>query len=167
MLEENFEFQNEINRLDIKSRQQQLDDEQKALENAKKNHDFVQFTRKGLLKLSRINNLLSHQIFLFISKEMDRENKVILSQQTLAEIFDVSRQSINTAIKELEKNEMLSIYKVGSTNVYCLNANIVWTTYRDKIELAKFKANVIISKSEQEKIKKIKSQNLKQVTLKD
>jgi hypothetical protein len=160
-------FKNKIIELDQKSRQQQLVEEEKAEEHLKKNHDFVQFTRKGLLKLSKIRNLLSHQIFLFLSKEMDRENKIILSQQTLSEIFDVSRQSVSTAVRELEKNEMLEIYKVGSTNIYCLNANIVWTTYRDKIKLAKFKASVIISNSEQEKINQIKREKIKQVLIKE
>ena len=79
---------------------------------------------------------------------------VIVSQQTLASIMDVSRVSINSAIKELESKELIQIRKTGNQNIYCLNAEIVWTRERDKLHLARFRRAVIISDKEQVKTKK-------------
>lgn len=150
-------------RLNQKARQQELAEQDRLEEIRRKNHDFVQYSRKGLEALSLLNNLLAHKIFLYLSKEMDLENAIVISQQTLAQIFDVSRSTVNIAVKELEDKKLLEIYKIGNTNVYCLNANIVWTTSRDKIETAKFKAQVVISKEEQ--IRKVKKDKLKQLSL--
>ena len=131
-------------------------------EEAKKNHDFVQFTRRGLHKLSKVKNGLALQIFLFISKEMDKENKLIVSQQTLAEYFAVSRSTVAVAIKELFDSELIYLLKIGKQNIYCLNANVVWTRERDKLHLARFRASVIVSQEEQVKIKKM---NMKQISM--
>lgn len=150
-------------RLNQKARQQELAEQDRLEELRRKNHDFVQYSRKGLEALSLLNNLLAHKIFLYLSKEMDLENAIVISQQTLAQIFDVSRSTVNIAVKELEDKKLLEIYKIGNTNVYCLNANIVWSTSRDKIETAKFKAQVVISKDEQ--IRKVKKDKLKQLSL--
>jgi DNA-binding XRE family transcriptional regulator len=152
-------------RLNQKARQQELAEQDRLEELRRKNHDFVQYSRKGLEALSLLNNLLAHKIFLYLSKEMDLENAIVISQQTLAQIFDVSRSTVNIAVKELEDKKLLEIYKIGNTNVYCLNANIVWSTSRDKIETAKFKAQVVISKNEQ--IRKVKKDKLKQLSLLD
>lgn len=153
--------------LDNKARQQQIEQEEKLDAELKKNHDFVQFTRKGLLKLSQLKSGLAHQIFHYLTKEMDRENKIIISQGTLAEIFEVTRQSISQAVKELIELELLTILKIGNANIYCLNAAIVWSQERDKIHLAKFNAKVIISKSEQEKFNQAKANSLKQIKIKE
>lgn len=160
-------FANKWAILDNKARQQQLDQEEKLDAELKKNHDFVQFTRKGLLKLSQLKSGLAHQIFHYLTKEMDRENKIIISQGTLAEIFEVTRQSISQAVKELTELGLLEILKIGNANIYCLNAAIVWSQERDKIHLAKFNAKVIISKSEQEKFNQVKANNLKQIKIKE
>ena len=135
-------------------------------EQLKKNHDFVQFTRKGLTKLSKLKSALASSVFLFLSKEMDRENKLMISQGTLAEIMEVSRQSVNTAIRELVDNQLIEVLKVGSQSVYCLNANVVWTRERDKLHLARFKANIIVSKEEQTQSAKVRKTNMKQISLK-
>jgi hypothetical protein len=150
--------------LDMRARQQQIADEEKRELEAKKNHDFVQFTRKGLLKLCALKNGVAHQIFHYLSKEMDTENKLIVSQNTLAQIFDVSRMSISTAVKELVKAELIDILKVGNANIYCLNAQVVWAQERDRIHLARFNVKVIISKEEQEKFATVRKTKLKHLT---
>jgi len=128
-----------------------------------KNRDFVQFTRKGMTKLSKLRNGLSHALFHYLAKEMGDDNAVIVSQQTLASIMDTSRISVNQAIKELESHELLKICKVGNQNIYCLNAHVVWTQEKTKLHLARFKAAVIISDKEQEKVRKV---TMKQISLK-
>ncbi len=111
---------------------------------------------------SKLKNGIAQSIFLYLAKEMDLEAKIIISQQTLAEIFAVQRSTINLAIKELIDNELIKILKVGNSNIYCLNAYVVWNQYRTNLEFAKFKAVVIVSKKEQKTIK-TKTNKLKQI----
>jgi len=131
----------------------------------KKNHDFVQFTRKGMTALTKLRNGVAHALFHFLAKEMNRDNSVIVSQSTLAEILEVSRSSITLAVRDLEVLDLIQILKVGNQNIYCLNAEIVWSQERDKLHLARFKSNVIISKDEQAKMDKVKVSRMKQVSL--
>ena len=154
-------------RLNNKARKDNQDEEEKLDELLKKNHDFVQFSRTGLLKLSQLKSGLSHQIFHYLTREMDTENKLIISQGTLAEIFECTRQSINQAVKELIQNKLIEILKIGNTNIYCLNAAVVWSQERTKLHLAKFNAKVIISETEQEKFNQLKSNKLKQIKIKE
>lgn len=132
-------------------------------EQLKKNRDFVQFTRKGMTKLAKLRNGLSHALFHYLAKEMGYDNTVIVSQQTLAAIMETSRISINTAIKDLESHDLLQICKVGNQNIYCLNAHIVWTQEKTKLHLARFRSAVIISDAEQQKVRKV---SMRQITLK-
>ena len=155
---------NDLIYADNKARMADYDRADRQEDELKKNHDFVQFTRKGMTKLSTIRNGLSHALFHFLAKEMGGDNSVIVSQQTLASIMDVSRVSINSAIKELESKELIQIRKTGNQNIYCLNAEIVWTRERDKLHLARFRAAVIISDKEQVKTKK---NTLKQIIVEE
>lgn len=143
-------YEEKIAELDQRARQQQIADEEKLEELKRKNHDFVQFTRKGLDALANLDNLLAYKLFLYLSKEMDRENAVVISQSLLAKKFNVTRQYINKAIGILRDKKLIDIYKVGNINIYTMNAYVVWTTSRDKIETARFKANVVLDKEEQE-----------------
>ena len=61
-----------------------------------------------------------------------------------------------------EKN-FISTKRTGNSSIYFINANIAWSTYGNKKEYAQFKANVIISKSEQEY--RIKASKFKQLDL--
>ena len=130
-------------------------------EEAKKNHDFVQFTRRVYINSAK-SKITALQIFYSSLKEMDKENKLIVSQQTLAEYFAVSRSTVAVAIKELFDSELIYLLKIGKQNIYCLNANVVWTRERDKLHLARFRASVIVSQEEQVKIKKM---NMKQISM--
>lgn len=135
--------------LDAKAQKDALDKKEEAEERRKKNHDFVQFNRGGLDALSKITNPIALRAFLFLTKEMNRENKIIVSQQTLAERLGVSRQSISTAVKELVNNKMFTILKSGSSSIYCLNADVVWSDAGNKKQYASFRATVLVSKKEQ------------------
>lgn len=143
--------------LDNKANLDNYKDQDEYEKRAKKNHDFVQFTRTGMEALMSINSGLAHKIYYFLCKEMNRENAVIISQGTLSEIFEASRVSINTAIKQLVAAKVLQTIKTGNSVVYCMNAAVVWTQERDKLHLARFNARVIVSKDEQQKLFKDKA----------
>ncbi len=82
-------------------------------------------------------------------------NAVIVSQEVLTEMFEVSRSTIYRAIKILDEGNYIKIYKSGTSNVYALNDDMVWNSWGTNKKYSKFNANVIISEDEQtEEIKK-------------
>lgn len=131
---------------------------------SKKNHDFVQFTRSGLASMMLIKNPFSMRIFMFLAKEMDKQNGLIVSQSTLSDIFETTRQTISASLKDLIEKKLVKTLKSGSSTIYCLNTNVVWTQERTNLHLARFKATVIISKDEQEKQKTLKTDKIKHIT---
>ena len=125
--------------MDNKATQADYERADKVAEMQKKNHDFVQFNRKGMAVLSKLRNGVAHAVFHFLAKEMDRDNTLIVSQSTLAEIMETSRSTITLALRELEQLDLIQVSKVGNQNIYCMNAAIVWTQERDKLHLARFR----------------------------
>lgn len=154
--------------LDQKARQQQLAALQQQEEQARKNPDFVQYSRKSMQDLSflQLKSGLAGAIFTYISMKMGYDNKLLISQETLAEIFDVNRVSVSKAIKLLIDSKFLTVLKSGNSNIYCLNANVVWTTDNNMREFAEFRTAVVISKKEQQP-KKTQVKRIKQVVLKE
>jgi len=87
---------------------------------------------------------------------MDNQGAVMISQTSLADFFNVSVPTMKRVIKWLDENEMISIFKVGTANVYAINSAIVSDRLiTEKQSFALFNARVVAEKKEQtKKIKK-------------
>lgn len=112
---------------------------------------------------------IAYRIFKFLINNMDGYNSVICSYKVLQETFLVSQDTVRRAIKILKDKQYIDVYKSGTSNVYCVNKNIVWSSWGSNYKYAKFGANIILSESEQEEQAKIKikSEKIKQVTIKE
>lgn len=133
-----------------------LDEETGELE--AKNPHFFQFYKENFHMIRKLfrKNGFAGELFMFFIENMDRTNAIIISHQTLTEIYDdVCLRTIQRAIKYLKDNEYIDIQKSGNMNVYCVNAALVWQNSRNKIQYAKFNATVYISETEQSKTKKV------------
>lgn len=124
-----------------------------------KNPPFFQFYKGAsfdFVKKKMLENPKAMSIWFELVSLMDNQGAVVISQSALAEFFGVTRQSINTWIKWLDKHELISIFKIGTTNVYAVNAAIVSDRLvTQKQEFALFNARVIAERSEQtKKVKK-------------
>lgn len=166
------------NSVTFEERQKQLEDETKRekeeQERAKKSpfNNFIQVNRDyykaedWLMSKSPI----AYRIFKFLINNMDGYNAVVCSYKVLQEHFDISQVTVARAIKLLKEKQYIGIYKSGTSNIYCVNKNIVWSSWGSNYKYAKFGANIILSKAEQEiqeekeknKIK-IKTEKIKQV----
>ncbi len=104
-------------------------------------------------KLSRQYPLAS-SIFITLVDSMDNTNAIVMSYDAMIEIFNKKRTSIYNAIKYLKEHQFINILKSGNMNVYCVNAQIVWSQSHEKIHFAKFNATVYVTANEQKKIKK-------------
>lgn len=129
------------------------------------NQNFVMLFRN---EISSIVNLQKEDakagvLFMFLLEHMDRENALIVSIETISELLEWSRPTVCRKIKFLKEKNFITTARTGNSSIYFVNANIAWSTYGNKKEYAKFKASVLISKSEQEY--RIKASKFKQLDL--
>lgn len=162
------------NSLAFEERQKQIEDEIKREkeenERARKSpfNNFIQVNRDyykaedWLMSKSPI----AYRIFKFLINNMDGYNAVVCSYKVLQEHFDISQVTVARAIKLLKEKKYIGIYKSGTSNVYCVNKNIVWSSWGSNFKYAKFGANIILSSSEQEEIKEKKDIKIKHEKLK-
>lgn len=133
------------------------------------NVDFVMIQRKAFIHLRDLgkDNAKARVLYDFFLESMDKTNSLIASRETLAGLMTWSVPTIDRCLKHLRENNFIEIYKSGTSNIYCINALIAWTTHANKKQFAKFKANIIISKTEQDLQQKILKGFNKSIGLKD
>jgi len=89
------------------------------------------------------------KVFFFLVENMDSFNALVISQKSLSEALKMGRTNLWKATKYLREQKYLEMYKSGSTNIYCINCQLVWQQSHTRKQFAKFSANVYISDSEQ------------------
>ena len=116
------------------------------------NYNFVQLYRTSMASVRSLIGVDSQSaiLYFFIIENMDNENALMVSNECLAEIFDCSTRTIIRRVNMLKDGGFLKTLKSGTSNVYIVNANVAWTAGGEKKEFAKFRASVLLSKSEQE-----------------
>ena len=119
----------------------------------KSNGKFTQFMNENLhiLRVLLRENPKICETFLFLVENMDKNNAIVISQNTLAEFMEISRTTAYRYIKYLKENNFLKIGKTGGVNVFILNEQIVWKNSAESREYAKFSATVYMSRIEQDK----------------
>lgn len=128
------------------------------------NHNFVMFFRNEMHSLRKIaiQDGKALSILILLTEHMDNTNSLIVSRETIAEILEMNIVTVDRKLKYLKDNNFISAIKSGTSNIYQINANIAWSTHGNKKDYATFKANVLISRTEQDyKIKGSKPKQLK------
>ena len=131
----------------------QLDKKEKEA-SCNKNHNFVQLYRDQLLQLRKLThkNKTALSVLLLLVEKMNKQNALIISQNTMMKILGKSRQTISKSINVLKKEKFIDIVKVGSANAYIINANVFWQNSQlMKDKTAIFTATVFAVGEEQEK----------------
>lgn len=115
------------------------------------NPPFFQFYKHNIKSIRKLitDNTMAAKLFMFLVENMDNKNAIIISQKAVEEALNVSIRSIQMAVKYLVENQYIVVLKSGTSNVYCVNADIVWTQRADKKKFAKFEAKVYLTASEQ------------------
>ena len=136
-------------------RQKQVVNENGELESYKtvqNNQDFVMTFRPAYKKLREIGykDPKARVLLDFFLEQMDTENALIVSRQTIAEFLGWGTATVTRKIKVLRDEKCIDVKTTGSSSIYLVNADIAWTTWADKRQYARFRANVFIGKSEQE-----------------
>ena len=128
-------------------------------ENASKSpfgKDWAQLNKKQIIHLIRASkeNPSAMSVLLFFIEHADRMNALVVSYKALQEMLDLSQATIARSIKYLKDKGFVYIYKSGSSNVYVLNNQLVWSNYGNKTAYCKFPANIMLTASEQNEITK-------------
>lgn len=115
-----------------------------------KNRDFIQLYRDHIddvAKLARDNGK-AYDLFMLLVKHMDGTNALAVSNVALSELLQVTTRTIQRAVKYLKDNGWICVLKTGTSNVYIVNPEVAWTSYGNQKQYCKFKANVLLSSSE-------------------
>jgi len=120
----------------------------------KKNIAFVQLSDPDGIKavsalFAKAPTKTPGQLFMLMMRLMDRGNGLIASQTILANRLGVSRPTLAAAVKYLAANKYIAVFKSGASNVYTLNASLVWKDYGYKKVEAELDCKVLLALDEQ------------------
>jgi len=118
-------------------RTQELNNEEageaQAREQAKKNHDFVQFQRAGMTQFIGLirRSPAAAQALIQLATLMGRTNDIGSPMQSLQIACGTSRATMSRAIKLLIDERWLRVVLIGTTRTFQLNSNVFWSAARD------------------------------------
>lgn len=114
------------------------------------NEDFVMFFRNHMTELRWLakENPTAYAIFMFLCEHMDRGNGIICPSTLLEEYFNISKRTVQRAIKHLNDNGFICIMKVGTSNAYIINPSIAWTSKKEGIEYCQFDGTFLIDRKQ-------------------
>jgi len=96
-----------------------------------KKRDSVLFSRHYIDQMVEMagENKTAHKLFNLFCKNMDGNNKICVSTQTIQELMNVSKQTISSAIKYLKNNGWIDVLKNGPADIYVVNSEICLTNF--------------------------------------
>lgn len=83
---------------------------------------------------------------------LGEHNAVVISQDTIAKLCDLSTRSVRRAIVDLAEGRWIEVRQLGATsqtNAYVVNDRVAWQGSRDGLRYSLFSAAVVVSEEEQ------------------
>ena len=126
-----------------------------AERSGKTNHGFVQVSRKDIDSLARLSldAPKAHFVLWKIVSQMNNQNALLVSQDTLKKLTGLSRPTLQRAVALLRERKWIQVTRVGTTNVYHVNSGVFWQS-RAEGKFATFSAQVIADWEEQDELTK-------------
>jgi len=123
------------------------------------NRGFVQVSRKYLDDLDALafQSPSARKLLTSLVKAMNRQNAVMVSQESLVKLTGLSKPTIKRALALLREQQWVEVLKVGTSNVYRVNSSVFWTARADG-RWASFSAEVLVNFDEQDEITKAQAQ---------
>jgi hypothetical protein len=115
-----------------------------------KNVNFVQLYREHMPEVRWLmsNHSFASSLLFFILEHMDTRNALACSYEVFIDYFGKSRTTVYRAVKLLQDNGFIDVLKMGTSNVYIVNADLAWTDNNSKKKFAKYDGNILVSKKE-------------------
>ncbi|WP_375495299.1 hypothetical protein, partial [uncultured Nostoc sp.] len=139
-------------------KQQEKEEEDRKKSPYTKRGGFTQFSDReiaNLRKLTKVNPVAT-EIFLFLMEHMSNYNAVACPHSLLMKITGKSRTTVHRAIVLLKESNFLGVQKIGTTQVFHLNAGIVWHSYGDRIKYAELVAPILLDMDENPELGNLK-----------
>jgi hypothetical protein len=126
------------------------------------NYDFVQVSRKHLDDLDDLafKSAPARKVLTCLVKAMNKQNSVMVSQDSLAKLTILSKPTIKRAIALLREQNWIEVLKVGTANIYRVNSSVFWQARADG-RWASFSAEVLINFDEQDEHTKLQPPDVK------
>lgn len=133
--------------MEVQEREEEREKRQKENE---KNVNFVQLYREHMPEVRWLmsNHSFASSLLFFILEHMDNRNALACSYEVFIDYFGKSRTTIYRAVKLLQENGFIDVFKMGTSNVYIVNADLAWTDYNSNKKFAKYDGNILVSKKE-------------------
>ncbi|MFM0465096.1 hypothetical protein PQR34_45080 [Paraburkholderia sediminicola] len=146
---------NEPNRDQLTQENESLRTELAKLKRGAVNHGFVQVSRKYLDELDELafRSPAARKLLTSLVKAMNKQNAVMVSQESLIKLTGLSSATIKRAVALLREQKWIEILKVGTSNVYRVNSGVFWQARADG-RWASFSAEVVVNLDEQDSITK-------------
>jgi DNA-binding transcriptional MocR family regulator len=130
----------------------------RELEEMKKgavNYDFVQVSRRHIDHLNELAAAApsAHKLLWKLIKSMNKQNAVMVSQESLIKLTGLSRRTVQRSVELLREQNWIEVLKIGTANVYRVNSAVVWQSRADG-RWASFSAEVLVNFDEQDEITK-------------
>jgi hypothetical protein len=134
---------------------EQLRQELARLKSGAVNYGFVQVSRKHIDDLNQLalKSPKAHFVLWKLVQAMNKQNAVMVSQESLQKLTSLSRPTVQRAISVLREQQWLEVLKVGTGNVYRVNSSVFWQTRADG-RWASFSAEVLVNFDEQDETTK-------------
>jgi uncharacterized membrane protein len=132
---------------EVRTRQQELLEQEEAEKRAKKNYNFVQIEKRTLRLVRELyaDNPAAGKLLFILAEKMNRQNALVCSYETISKITGLGRTTLYKAIKYLKNHNWIEVIKVGTANAYIINSRVFWQSYGDK-KLSVFHATIVASK---------------------
>lgn len=95
----------------------------------------------------------AHRVLWTLIKEMNKQNAVMISQDSLCRLTRLSSATVKRSVALLREQQWLQVLKMGTANIYRVNSSVVWQDRADG-RWASFNAHVILNFDEQDNITK-------------
>lgn len=114
---------------------------------SRENSDFVMLYRMFIQQIADLGmkDAQALRVLLFLIRHMDTKNALAVPMNVISDMLGLSRQTVSSKIKFLANNGWIEVYKLGKSNVYTVNPDVVWTSYADQKSTCKFEANLLLS----------------------
>lgn len=159
---------------DYMNKLQERESEERRRKEDNKNLNFIQL-KKGIAPevISSIaeESALAVQVLMFFFKNMSNDGVLVVSQSTIGQVLDKTRQGIGKAVKILEQHKAIARGKVGGSSiVYIINPEVAWQQSHTKKKILYAQGVVMLNADENKDIFKqfeaVNSLDLKNLSIK-
>lgn len=129
--------------------QETQEEEQQQREEEKNNH-FIQLYREHMPEMRWLmtNHQFASSLLFFILEHMDNRNALACSYSVFEDYFGKRKTTIYRNLKILEDNGFVYILKMGTSNLYIVNADLAWTDKKNHKRYVKYDGKILVSKKE-------------------